>query len=109
MTTTVLDTISREAAKAGIDLQEALETIVNRGWTGFKAECILKNGNNRIPRQTTIATGSPAGEQAGRGFGGRKSQTELYSEATERIVAKRNVKWEADNPEKPFLTEPAVL
>jgi len=35
---TALDGIIREAGKAGISLQAALETCCARGWTGFKAE-----------------------------------------------------------------------
>jgi uncharacterized protein YdaU (DUF1376 family) len=111
VTNTALAAINREAVKAGIGLQEALETIVNRGWTGFKAEWIkeTRNGNNSSnARQLTVGNGSPAGEQGGSGYGGRKSQTELYGEATERIIARRKAKWEADNPGKPFPSEPAL-
>ena len=109
VTKTALEAIRREAEKAGIGLQQALETIVNRGWTGFKAEWIKDHGNNSInPRQPISGNGSPTGEQTGNGFGGRKSQTELYGEATERIIAKRKAKWESDNPGKPFPSEPTV-
>jgi hypothetical protein len=38
VTQTALDGIEREAAKAGVSLQVALETCCARGWTGFKAE-----------------------------------------------------------------------
>ena len=38
VTKTALDGIEREAGKAGISLQVALETCCERGWTGFKAE-----------------------------------------------------------------------
>lgn len=38
VTQTALDGIQREAAKAGVSLQAALETCCARGWTGFKAE-----------------------------------------------------------------------
>ena len=38
VTQTALDGIEREAAKAGVSLQVALETCCERGWTGFKAE-----------------------------------------------------------------------
>jgi uncharacterized protein YdaU (DUF1376 family) len=109
VTKTAVAGIKREAEKAGLDLQQALETIVNRGWTGFKAEWIKDHGNNSSnPRQPISGNGSPAGEQTGNGFGGRKSQTELYSEATERIIANRKAKWEAENPGKPFPSEPTV-
>lgn len=94
VTNTALEAIKREAVKADIGLQEALETIVNRGWTGFKAEWI-KNGNTSVtPRQTLSGDGSPAGEQTG--FGGRKSQTQLAAEITDQIKRDRRAKWEAD-------------
>ena len=38
VTQTALDGIQREAAKAGVSLQVALETCCARGWTGFKAD-----------------------------------------------------------------------
>ena len=38
VTQTALDGIQREADKAGVSLQVALETCCERGWTGFKAE-----------------------------------------------------------------------
>jgi uncharacterized protein YdaU (DUF1376 family) len=38
VTQTALDGIEREARKAGVSLQTALETCCERGWTGFKAE-----------------------------------------------------------------------
>lgn len=38
VTQTALDGIEREAKKAGVSLQTALETCCARGWAGFKAE-----------------------------------------------------------------------
>ena len=38
VTQTAIDGIAREASKAGVSLQTALETCCARGWTGFKAE-----------------------------------------------------------------------
>jgi uncharacterized protein YdaU (DUF1376 family) len=38
VTQTALNGIQREADKAGVSLQAALETCCERGWTGFKAE-----------------------------------------------------------------------
>ena len=38
VTQTALDGIEREAKKAGVSLQTALETCCQRGWAGFKAE-----------------------------------------------------------------------
>jgi hypothetical protein len=36
--------IEREAAKARISLQDALETCCARGWAGFKAEWVANSG-----------------------------------------------------------------
>jgi uncharacterized protein YdaU (DUF1376 family) len=38
VTQTAIDGIEREARKAGVSLQSALETCCARGWTGFKAD-----------------------------------------------------------------------
>ncbi|MCA3171341.1 MAG: hypothetical protein ING20_11415 [Burkholderiales bacterium] len=38
VTQTALDGIAREATKANITLQTALQTMCERGWAGFKAE-----------------------------------------------------------------------
>jgi uncharacterized protein YdaU (DUF1376 family) len=40
VTQTAVDGIEREARKAGINLQTALETCCERGWTGFKADWV---------------------------------------------------------------------
>lgn len=40
VTQTALDGIAREARKAGYSLEQALRTICERGWTGFKAEWV---------------------------------------------------------------------
>lgn len=47
LTETVLNIIRKEAHKAGISLEQALETCCMRGWQGFKAEWYLK-GQNRF-------------------------------------------------------------
>jgi rhamnogalacturonyl hydrolase YesR len=38
VTQTAIDGLQREADKARVSLQTALETCCERGWTGFKAE-----------------------------------------------------------------------
>jgi hypothetical protein len=40
VTQTAIDGIEREARKAGVSLQAALETCCERGWTGFKADWV---------------------------------------------------------------------
>lgn len=47
LTETALNIIREEAHKAGISLEQALETCCMRGWQGFKAEWYLK-GQNRF-------------------------------------------------------------
>lgn len=56
LTATALAGIEREAAKAGMTLQAALETCCARGWQGFKAEW--------IQREVTSATATRQGAVA---------------------------------------------
>lgn len=44
ITQTAVDGIRREAAKAGLSLQDALTMCCERGWTGFKAEWVAGAG-----------------------------------------------------------------
>lgn len=44
LTETALDGLRREAAKAGVTLEQALRTCCERGWTGFKAEWVAGQG-----------------------------------------------------------------
>ena len=57
LTETALKGIAREAAKAGISLEDALSTCCQRGWQGFNSEWILGNGvgkaNGYAPKVTT--------------------------------------------------------
>lgn len=43
LTQTALDGIAREASKAGMSLQQALEVCCARGWQGFKADWMAKD------------------------------------------------------------------
>jgi len=47
VTQTAIDGIEREAKKAGVSLQAALETCCARGWTGFKAEWLKDKGEQK--------------------------------------------------------------
>jgi uncharacterized protein YdaU (DUF1376 family) len=47
VTQTAIDGIAREASKAGVSLQVALETCCARGWTGFKAEWLKDKGEQK--------------------------------------------------------------
>ena len=99
VTKTAVAGISREAEKAGVSLQTALETLISRGWTGFKAEWLKGNENGTNQRQTgaaAIGNGINSGQQNGNGYGGRKSQTELAREITDKIKRERIATWEAN-------------
>ena len=47
VTQTAIDGIAREASKAGVSLQVALETCCARGWTGFKSEWLKDKGEQK--------------------------------------------------------------
>jgi len=47
VTQTAIDGIAREAKKAGVSLQVALETCCARGWTGFKADWLKDKGEQK--------------------------------------------------------------
>ena len=47
VTQTAIDGIAREAIKAGVSLQTALETCCARGWTGFKADWLKDKGEQK--------------------------------------------------------------
>ena len=47
VTQTAVDGIAREASKAGVSLQAALETCCARGWTGFKADWLKDKGEQK--------------------------------------------------------------
>ena len=51
VTQTAVDGIEREARKAGVSLQTALETCCARGWTGFKAEWMAPKIEHLTPTQ----------------------------------------------------------
>lgn len=51
ITETAIKGIEREARKAGISLNDALQEICARGWTGFKADWILKDKHKKTEHQ----------------------------------------------------------
>ena len=55
ITQTALRGIEREAQKAGIDLQQALEVCCERGWASFKAEWMNKDQTKYQPAQLSAA------------------------------------------------------
>lgn len=46
ITETALNGIEREAAKAGLPLQDALKICCERGWAGFKSDWLIESGRN---------------------------------------------------------------
>jgi len=44
ITKTAMDTISEQAKLAGLSLEGALRVCCSRGWSGFKAEWVLRDG-----------------------------------------------------------------
>ena len=51
VTETAIAGIRREAEKAGLSLQDALAMCCARGWTGFKADWVKRDGTNGVNRQ----------------------------------------------------------
>ncbi len=54
VTETVLKTIEREALKASMTLQDALETMCSRGWAGFKADWMINGNAQAIKKQKNV-------------------------------------------------------
>jgi len=60
VTDRVISIISKEAAKAGVSLEEAMLNCVSHGWSGFKAEWLNKRGSAQKVR--TESASHEAGE-----------------------------------------------
>lgn len=60
VTDTAMDGIRREAQKAGITLEKALQTCCERGWTGFKAEWLTETKRaSGLPDPTSTVPSKP--------------------------------------------------
>lgn len=63
ITQTALDGIAREAAKAGVTLEKALQTCCERGWTGFKSDWVAEQPQVQrgpaLPHQTVPSKNTP--------------------------------------------------
>ena len=57
---TVIDALHREAAKAGITVEEAVRGCVERGWQGFKADWFTKGGTHAAGYQQPAKYGGSA-------------------------------------------------
>ena len=80
VTETAIKGIDREAKKAGISLNEALQTICSRGWTGFKAEWIQKDQ----PKKTEHQIRQDATARAI--FGTQPQEMEAFDENITRLL-----------------------
>ncbi|MBO0358612.1 DUF1376 domain-containing protein [Hymenobacter sp. BT186] len=108
-----LDKLREQGHDPAAVLQQSLE----RGWSGVFEIKGDYNGTRQISSGNAFAGNAGAtGEPKGNGFGGRKSQTQLASEETERIIRERRAAWAANggkNPNqglfgKPRAAEPPV-
>ena len=80
VTETAIKGIDREARKAGISLNEALQTICSRGWTGFKSEWIQKDQ----PKKTEHQIRQDATARAI--FGTQPQEMEVFDENITRLL-----------------------
>ena len=79
ITETALKGIDREARKAGISLNDALQEICARGWTGFKAEWILKDQPKKTEHQLRQ-------DATARALFGEQSVMEVYDANNTRLL-----------------------
>jgi hypothetical protein len=64
VTQTAVDGIRREAVKAGISMQQALELCCQRGWTGFKAEWVQEVPRGADAQPITSPSGAAVAQTA---------------------------------------------
>ena len=79
ITETALKGIEREARKANISLNDALQEICARGWTGFKAEWILKDQSQKTEHQLRQ-------DATARAIFGEHSVMEVYDANNTRLL-----------------------
>lgn len=79
ITETALKGIDREARKAGISLNDALQEICARGWTGFKAEWIVKDQPKKTEHQLRQ-------DATARALFGEQSVMEVYDANNTRLL-----------------------
>jgi hypothetical protein len=97
-----LEKLRQEGHDPAAVLQQSLE----RGWSGVFEIKGDYHGTRQINHQQASGRhGGLTGAETGNGFGGRKSQTQLYADATERIIAERRRK-ATESPDKAMLGQP---
>jgi uncharacterized protein YdaU (DUF1376 family) len=79
ITETALKGIEREARKANISLNDALQEICARGWTGFKAEWVLKDQSQKTEHQLRQ-------DATARAIFGEHSVMEVYDANNTRLL-----------------------
>jgi uncharacterized protein YdaU (DUF1376 family) len=79
ITETALKGIEREARKANISLNDALQEICARGWTGFKAEWVLKDQSKKTEHQMRQ-------DATARVLFGEQSATEVFYENNTKLL-----------------------
>lgn len=79
ITETALKGIEREARKANISLNDALQEICARGWTGFKAEWVLKDQSKKTEHQIRQ-------DATARVLFGEQSATEVFYENNTKLL-----------------------
>ncbi|TGE04647.1 hypothetical protein [Hymenobacter fodinae] len=101
-----LDTLRQQGHQPAAVLQQSIE----RGWTGVFEIKGGYNGNRQNHYQQGAGRpGGSAGEPNGNGYGGRKSQTDIAREITEKIKLDRAARWKANggrNPDQELLDQP---
>ena len=79
ITETALKGIEREARKANISLNDALQEICSRGWTGFKAEWVQKDQSKKTEHQMRQ-------DATARVLFGEQSATEVFYENNTKLL-----------------------
>lgn len=79
ITETALKGIEREARKANISLNDALQEICARGWTGFKAEWVQKDQSKKTEHQMRQ-------DATARVLFGEQSATEVFYENNTKLL-----------------------
>jgi uncharacterized protein YdaU (DUF1376 family) len=79
ITETALKGIEREARKANISLNDALQEICARGWTGFKAEWVLKDQSKKTEHQMRQ-------DATAKVLFGEQSATEVFYENNTKLL-----------------------
>lgn len=69
LTDTALAGIKREAQKAGVSLQSALELCCERGWRGFKADWVNGSIRDRLAQRTSAMNTIGVDDSVPEGFG----------------------------------------